>query len=368
MTEKDNNTNAETSQNDNSRTNSPKSHFLRITIIIIVSVLFGVVLGTWMIFEHVDSFVDLIQKNAFTTASTDMISIQNEVETVAENSLPAVVKINANCVNNGERIMGSGVVIKSDGVILTNAHVVSGTENIIVTLDSGKTYSGKIIGADDSRDIALVKINAKDLPYIQFADASTIKVGEFVVAIGHPFGLDAVTTFGIVSTQERNIDIGGEVDLEGVIQTDAAINPGNSGGPLLDLSGKIVGVNTMIYEGAQGFSFSVSCDVVQKVLGAIYNPTIKEVPFIGVTSSDATVRGSIPGAYVEDIMSHGPADKAGIEVKDIITAVNKQRVTDKSSLETVLSKCPIGSFANFTVSRNGKILNIPVYVGNRFIL
>lgn len=249
-----------------------------------------------------------------------------------------------------QRGVGSGFLISSDGLIVTNYHVIKGAGKIKVTLPSGTTYEGKVIGRDSPSDIALVKIEAGGLPTLSFADPAKIRVGDWVVAIGSPLGLKTTVTAGIVSALNRDVQI-----KEGVafIQTDAPINPGNSGGPLLNMDGEVIGMNTMIAANAQGIGFSIPVSTIKEVIGNLQANGKIERPWLGVTLG-ATPVGSDNGILVRDVAHDGPAEKAGLSGGDLILEVDGKKPEDPRSLLRYVASRKVGATIHLLVSRSGQ--------------
>jgi len=265
------------------------------------------------------------------------------------------------------RGVGSGFIISADGYVLTNAHVVEGAEEVIVTLTDQRELKARIVGADARTDVAVVKIDATGLPAVKIGDAGRLKVGEWVVAIGSPFGLDNTVTAGIVSAKQR--DTG---DYLNFIQTDVAINPGNSGGPLLNLRGEVVGINSQIYSrsgGFMGISFAIPIDdairvadqlratgrVVRGRIGVQIAPVTKEV-------AESIGLGKPAGALVRSVEKGGPAEKAGVEPGDIITRVDGKPVERSGELPRIVGAIKPGSESRLTVFRRGATQELKVTV------
>jgi serine protease Do len=266
-----------------------------------------------------------------------------------------------------QRGVGSGFILSSDGFILTNAHVVDGADEVIVTLTDKRELKARIIGADKRTDVAVVKIDATGLPAVKIGDVGRLRVGEWVMAIGSPFGLDNTVTAGIVSAKQR--DTG---DYLNFIQTDVAINPGNSGGPLLNLRGEVVGINSQIYSrsgGYQGISFAIPIDdavrvaeqlratgrVVRGRIGVQIAPVTKDV-------AESIGLGKPAGALVQSVEKDGPADKAGVEAGDIITKVDGRAVEKSGDLPRIIGNTKPGSTATLQVFRRGATKDLTVSV------
>ena len=265
------------------------------------------------------------------------------------------------------RGVGSGFILSSDGMVMTNAHVVDGADEVIVTLTDKREFKARIIGTDKRSDIALLKIEATGLPAVKVGDVSRLKVGEWVMAIGSPFGLDNTVTAGIVSAKQR--DTG---DYLPFIQTDVAINPGNSGGPLINMRGEVVGVNSQIYSrsgGSMGISFAIPMDEAYRVseqlrvsgrvtrgrIGVQIDQVTKEI-------AEASGLGKAQGALVRGVESGSPAEKAGVEAGDIITKFEGKVVEKSSDLPRVVGATKPGTRSSLTVFRRGSYKDLMVTV------
>lgn len=267
-----------------------------------------------------------------------------------------------------QKSLGSGVVIDREGYILTNNHVVEKASSIKVKLSDEKEYDAKIIGRDPKTDIALIKIDVNhDLPSATFADSDKLEVGDWVVAIGNPFGLEHTVTAGIVSAKGRVIGAGPYDDF---IQTDASINPGNSGGPLLNLKGEVVGINTAIISSGQGIGFAIPINVVQGLLPQLKSKGKIARGWLGVVIQKITPEiaksfqlKEAEGALVSDVMEDGPAEKAGIKRGDVIISYNGKNIKDSEMLPRVVAATEIGKKVKVGIIREGKPLGIEVVIG-----
>lgn len=265
------------------------------------------------------------------------------------------------------RGVGSGFIISADGFVLTNAHVVEGASEVYVTLTDKREYKAKIIGADLRTDVALVKIDGSKLPHLTIGDSERIRVGEWVVAIGSPFGLDNTVTAGIVSAKSR--DTGDYLPL---IQTDVAVNPGNSGGPLINMRGEVVGINSQIYSrsgGYMGISFAVPIDEAMRVADQLKASGKVIRGRIGVQIGEVTkeVAESLglekaQGALVQRVEPAGPAEKAGLEAGDIIVRFNGTAIEKSTDLPRVVGNTKPGTRSTATVWRKGSLRDIPLTV------
>jgi len=269
--------------------------------------------------------------------------------------------------------LGSGVVISADGYIVTNNHVVEGADKLTVSFKDGREFTAKVVGRDPQTDVAVIKVDAKDLPSITFADSGQVEVGDRVLAVGNPFGLGATVTSGIVSATSRRAGIG--LAYEDFIQTDAAINPGNSGGALVDVQGRLIGVNTAILSrsgGFQGVGLAVPANLVSHVADSLVQHGKVVRGYIGVNIQDITpaLADSFGlkdrnGALVADIVPDSPAAKAGLLGGDVITSVNGKPVTDASRLSLAVSATAPGTKFKLEVLRDGKTQKLDVVAGTK---
>lgn len=274
---------------------------------------------------------------------------------------------------------GSGVILSDDGYVVTNNHVINGADEINVILNDKRSYRAEVIGTDASTDIALLKIKEKDLPFISYGNSETIKVGEWVLAVGNPFNLNSTVTAGIISAKGRGNIIdgnraGGQFPIESFIQTDAAINPGNSGGALVDTDGELVGINTAIVSsnGAyQGYAFAIPVNIVKKVVSDLIEFGTVQRAYIGVSINDIDAKfadvkklKTLKGAYINGLTSNGAAENAGIKIGDIIIGVENSKVNSVSELQEQVSKFRPGNKINVTVVRDEKEITVPVVLTN----
>jgi serine protease Do len=265
------------------------------------------------------------------------------------------------------RGVGSGFILTTDGFVMTNAHVVDGADEVIVTLTDKREFKAKIIGADKRSDVAVVKIEATGLPAVKIGDITRLKVGEWVMAIGSPFGLENTVTAGIVSAKQR--DTG---DYLSFIQTDVAINPGNSGGPLLNMRGEVVGINSQIYSrsgGFQGISFAIPIDEAARVSDQLRSTGKVTRGRIGVQIEQVSKEvaesiglGKPQGALVRGVETGAPAEKAGIEAGDIITKFDGKQIEKSSDLPRMVGNVKPGTKAVVTVFRRGSVKDLSIVV------
>lgn len=339
------------------------------------------------------------------SAETLAAQVSNDFTAVAKKAIPAVVSIKVKGIGSHsseldsdedggitsdeflQRFFGllpkekrersvegqaSGFIISPDGYILTNSHVVRNAKNIVVTLNDGKEFPAKLVGHDPNTDIAIIKIEAKNLPFIELGNSDNIEIGQWVAAIGTPFGLQASLTVGVVSAKGRNnLDIS---PFEDYIQTDAAINRGNSGGPLMSLDGKAIGINTamatnMSPGGYLGIGFAIPSNIARNIMDQVIKTGKVTRSYVGIVlqSIDHDLAQAfglkhIGGALVADVAKDSPADKSGLKQGDIILSFNQQPVSNISGLRTAIALMPPGTRISLSVLRNGKTMDIPVDV------
>lgn len=315
----------------------------------------------------------------------------------AENSVHAVVHVWAERIQEGytspyqllfgngpvqrrSLSSGSGVIVSNDGFIMTNNHVVDGASSLKVKLNSGKIYDAEVIGIDKSTDLALLKIDGKNLPSLPFGNSDEIKIGQWVLAVGNPFNLTSTVTAGIVSAKARNINLlqydanSNEFPIESFIQTDAAVNPGNSGGALVGVNGELLGINTAIASQTgsyAGYSFAVPSALVQKVFRDLYEFGKVQRAYIGIQITDLnenlmdkTEFKSFKGVYVSGLTTGGAAESAGLKSNDIITKVQGIAVSNVTQLQENIGKYRPGDKVDLEIWRNEKIQNLTVTLRN----
>ncbi len=262
---------------------------------------------------------------------------------------------------------GSGVIISDDGYIATNNHVIDGATSIQVILNDKRSYQAKLIGTDPQTDLALLKIDEEELPFIRFGNSDAVKVGQWVLAVGNPFNLTSTVTAGIVSAKGRNINLlrtrDNQYAIENFIQTDAAVNPGNSGGALVDLNGNLIGINTAIATQTgsyAGYSFAVPVSIVKKVMDDLLKYGVVQRGFLGVSIQDVDAKladekgiRKIEGVYVAAVSEDGAADKAGIKEGDVILKINGKEVNSSSALQEEVSRYYPGDEIEVTLKRKG---------------
>ncbi|MCF0244245.1 MAG: Do family serine endopeptidase [Bacteroidaceae bacterium] len=272
---------------------------------------------------------------------------------------------------------GSGVIISEDGYIVTNNHVVAGADELTVTMNDNKEYSAKIIGTDETTDLALIKINAKNLPAIKIANSEDLKVGQWVLAVGNPLGLNNTVTAGIVSAKARSLGANG---VESFIQTDAAINAGNSGGALVNTNGDLVGINAMLYSQTgsySGYGFAIPTTIMNKVVADLKEYGTVQRAMIGITGSDVNKYydlmksqgkevevATMEGIHVEEVIDGGAAAQAGVEKDDIITKVDDKPVKKMSELQEAIARKRPGDKITLTFIHNKKTITKEVTLKN----
>jgi len=267
--------------------------------------------------------------------------------------------------------IGSGVIVTKDGYILTNNHVVDGADEVKVALQDGREFDATVVGRDPKSEVAVIKIDAKDLPAVPLADSDKVEVGDIVLAVGNPFGIGQTVTTGIVSATGRAGALG--LDYEDFIQTDAAINPGNSGGALVDLEGRLVGINTAILSrsgGNMGIGFAIPTNLARDVMDSLIRDGKVVRGYLGVMIQDLTpnlaeqfnVKGESKGALVGDVTPKGPADKAGLKSGDVIVEFDGKKVTDSRHLKLQVARTRPGETVPVKILRDGEIEELQVTV------
>ena len=260
--------------------------------------------------------------------------------------------------------LGSGMIYRSDGLILTNAHVVQGADTVAVTLSDGREFKkAKVLGRDERTDIAVVKIDATDLPVVKLGDSDNVRVGDWAIAVGNPFGLDHTLTVGVISAKSRDIDLAGNRESRtDYLQTDASINPGNSGGPLLDIYGRVIGINNAIYSesgGNQGIGFAIPVNTARYVSDQLAKNGKVRRGYLGVSIQNADKVApaygypeGTKGVLVDSIADpNTPGAKAGLKAGDVITKFNGQTVTKSTELQRLVGSSPVGSTVTLSVLR-----------------
>ncbi len=274
-----------------------------------------------------------------------------------------------------QRGVGSGFIVSNDGRILTNAHVVAGADEVSVVLKDGRRFAGKVVGADPVTDIAVINIDAANLPVVELGNSDSIVPGQWAIAIGNPLGLNNTVTQGIVSAIGRSgSDIGVQDKRLDFIQTDAAINPGNSGGPLLNAQGEVIGVNTAIIGGAQGLGFAIPIETAQRVANQLVTTGRVEHPYLGVRLIELTADlqqeinqsnlgfkvNQDEGVLVVDVARNSPAAKAGLRPGDIITQIKGVIIQNAEQVQDQVESTPLGNTIPIQVQRNSLTQNLTI--------
>jgi Do/DeqQ family serine protease len=367
----------------------------KIISLILISALGGAItLGTYVLFFEnsqvkIDKIEDAGPKIINTNYSDTMpASVENTDFTIAaEKTLNAVVHVKNTMYKtiqdplaeffygqgNGTRQysqigMGSGVIIAADGYIVTNNHVISDATDIEVTLNNKKIYKAKLIGADPSSDIALIKIDAHDLSYITLGDSDTVKVGEWVLAVGNPYNLTSTVTAGIISAKGRDLE--GNSSIDSFLQTDAAVNAGNSGGALVNTRGELIGINTAISSmtGAfVGYSFAVPSNIAKKVIEDLMEFGNVQKAILGVNGvelnselADKLNTENTNGFYISNVIKNSGAQKAGLKTNDVIVKLDNVKIASFADLSGFISAKRPNDVINVSILRNGKLLNVNV--------
>lgn len=275
-----------------------------------------------------------------------------------------------------ERGTGSGFIISPDGRMITNAHVIAGAESVKVTLKDGRTFDGQVVGVDPVTDVAVVKIDAKNLPTVSLGTAEKLIPGEWAIAIGNPLGLDNTVTVGIISALDRSSSqVGVPEKRVSFIQTDAAINPGNSGGPLLNARGEVIGVNTAIRAGAQGLGFAIPVETAQRIANQLFTKGRVDHPYMGIKmitltpdlrkeiNQDKDVDFNVTqdtGVLIIQVEKDSPADQAGLQPGDIIQKVGSKSVRSAAQVQQQVEASTVGADLTVEVTRQGKTASIKV--------
>ncbi|MDX1621717.1 MAG: trypsin-like peptidase domain-containing protein [Nitriliruptorales bacterium] len=361
-----------------------RSAFRRALPVLIAAVI-GAVLGTAGTLALVRT-APAFQAGPATTAPTVEVvdgDFRSVVPAVAQAVTPSVVRIDVLASTPGVAALrgagvGSGVIYRSDGYILTNNHVVAQGEGVEVKLADGSVLEAEIVGTDPLNDLAVVKVDATGLPAINLRSEPVV-VGETAIAIGSPFGLDASVTAGVISAVNRELSVPGDEDGSGgvfipaVVQTDAAINPGNSGGALVDANGRLIGINTAILSGSggsQGVGFAIPVEQARATADQLIEQGFVRHPFLGIGGRDLTREeaqrlGTDDGAVIEQVVEDSGAADAGLEEGDVIVALNGQEITDMTDLIVEIRSYEPGDTVTVTVLRGGQEVTVDVELGER---
>ncbi len=318
-----------------------------------------------------------------------VVASLNFVADVAQEVGPAVVRINATrAVSPSARRFrpdippeargtGSGFIISTDGVIITNAHVVDGSREVTVTLKDGRSFTGEVKGSDPITDIAVIQIQGENLPTAPLGDSDLVQPGMWVVAIGNPLGLDNTVTAGIISATGRSASEVGVPDKRvSFLQTDAAINPGNSGGPLLDANGRVIGVNTAIIRGAQGLGFSIPINTARRIAEQLLRTGEVQHPYLGIQmitltpalkdeiNAEGTTSVTVDqGVVIAAVQPGSPAAQAGLRRGDVIIQIGNQPITSADQVQQQVAAVNVGDTLTLTIERQGQRQTVPVRTG-----
>lgn len=307
-----------------------------------------------------------------------MQSLSEEVAAVVELRGPAVLHVRALRAGRAGLSGGSGVLISADGLALTNSHVVAGASGIEAETSDGRTLIADVIGEDPATDLALLRLpGAHSFQAAELGDSNALRVGDFVLAVGSPFGLARSVTLGIVSALGRSLSGQGGRRIEGVIQTDAPLNPGNSGGPLLDSAGRVVGINTAVIQGSQGLCFAVPANTAKFVVGEVLAHGRVRRAWLGIAAQEVLLPKRVEkdfglakarGVAVERIEAASPASHAGLRAGDVIVALRKRPTESVADLHRLLDHDAIGAEVEIEVLRGNRLLRLtvrPVEVSQR---
>jgi serine protease Do len=327
-------------------------------------------------------FADLVENNAATIVNITTVQRvpvasgiqQGEIEELLRQLRPDGLPIDPDAQTRPRGGVGSGFIMSDDGYIITNHHVVANADTIIVTLTDRREYAADIIGSDELSDVALIKINATGLRAVRFGDSEQVRVGEWVLAIGSPFGLEFSAAAGIVSAKSRTVPSRGPANYVSFIQTDVAINQGNSGGPLFNLDGEVIGINSQILSstgGSNGISFAIPSNMALNVVEQLRETGAVSRGLLGVLIKDvdnalaqAFSLDRPRGAFVDEVQPDSPAQQAGVLNNDIILAFNNIQIEQSSQLPFYVGQVRPGTSAELTVLREGETVRLPVIVGS----
>ncbi len=388
-----------------------------ITTIAITTVCIGGAIGSYaLVKDNLSQTIPEVTNNTpVSTAAPINSSSNNFIANVVETVGPAVVRINAsktvNTPNNQFRLpfgegnrfgtpfgeggwgqtrpqspsqetvrgVGSGFILNEQGEILTNAHVIDGADSVSVTLKDGRTFTGKVLGNDPLTDVAVVKIEADNLPTVPLGQSSNIQPGEWAIAIGNPLGLDNTVTAGIISATGRSSgSVGVPAERVNFIQTDTAINPGNSGGPLLNAKGEVIGMNTAIIQGAQNIGFAIPIDAAKSIADQIITTGKAEHPYLGINmlTLNDELRQQInddprsnfdvdrqQGVLIVKVVPDSPAARAKLREGDVIGQVNGQTIKTADDIQRIVEQIPVGEAATLELYRKNQPMTITVKTG-----
>lgn len=350
-------------------------YFLKTVSVIVVAAISGGVAGAYVVErKYSQSEYTYPQKNqaSFQTQNngTKAASIpSNTIASVAQTVGPAVVAISNSSkeiIGEVEDGSGSGIIFEQNGLIVTNNHVIEGGDKITVKLSSGKTLNAKLVGADARTDIAVIKVDAQNLPVAKFGDSSKMKAGDIAVAIGNPLGEYAGSvTAGIISAVNRTINYNGAKYK--VLQTDAAINPGNSGGALCNEAGEVIGINSLkipTTQNAEGLGFAIAINEVKGIINSLVSYGKVSRPYLGIYGGTAKSENSVQGVFVNEVVKGSGAAAAGVKPTDIITAIDHKAIKTMEELQNAVDKHKIGDAVSCTIWRNGKSMDVSIILAD----
>lgn len=354
----------------------------RQTVLILVVALLSFLVGEWYIVNQQDKALNPGNQTNITTpgisSTNGSISIADIVQTVG----PAVAYVEAtgtgssttqrifgfNLPQQVEQATGSGFVIDANGYILTNQHVVDGAQSIKVTLQGTENpFSATLVGQDYELDLAILKIDATNLPTIPMGDSDSIRPGDGVIAIGNPLGLDHTVTTGVVSAKGRPISIQGR-NYKNLIQTDAAINPGNSGGPLINMQGQVIAINTAISADAQGIGFAIPINTAKSIMQELISTGKVVRPYLGISMTDMSteiaallqVSPTTKGAVIVSVLANSPAGEAGLLYMDLVVSIDGNPIVNGTQVQDYIEKQKVGQKVQLVILRDQQTLTIPV--------
>jgi serine protease Do len=356
--------------------------FLSLLFIMFFSASIGGVLGGYYVKKsYGDSFYGNPNIQSYNSTSANNLESETETADIPKNSItkvaemvgPTVVGINNNVRTWGGGTAlqgsGSGIIFDKNGYIVTNEHVIEGATSVTVTLSGGRKVTAKIIGADAKTDLAVLKVDAKDLPVAKFGDSSKVRVGDTSIAIGNPLGEEFAgsVTVGVISALNRTMNVDGRTYK--VIQTDAAINNGNSGGALLNEAGEVIGINSLKLGEAEGMGFAISINEAKPIIEALMKNGYVARPYLGVVyiylDKDLAAEYDVPqGIGIREVTAGSSADEAGVKPGDVILAFDGVELKKEGALQENLEKHKVGDIVNLKIWRNGKTIDLKLTIGD----
>ncbi len=369
-------------------------HIIITLLCSVLSALFAIAISQWLMpaepivireisdaqFANNKEWLSEIRPRTFLSAAPTDFSKAAEVAITSVVSIRAIHDYRSGLFQQSQEPMtastGSGVIVSSDGFVITNNHVVEGGSIIEVVLNDKHVFEADLIGSDPSTDLALIKINAKGLKAIELGNSDSLRIGEWVLAIGNPFNLESTVTAGIISAKGRNIDIlEGQDRIESFIQTDAVVNPGNSGGALVNTNGELVGINTAIITrsgGYEGYSFAIPSNLVRKIIKDLSDFGVVQRGLLGVfiedisaTTADDLGLDEVAGVLITRISEDSGADNAGMQIGDVIIAINGYETKNASSLQEILGQLRPGNKVSLDYIRDGESRQVDIILKNK---